>query len=196
MTNWNLSLVNRLQFCMAFGYEGKKVRLVPLDKTKHFENCLKWLNDPEVTQFLLAGSYPITRIQEEDWFESMSRSKDSVIFAIETLDSHTHIGNSGLHHIDLLNGTATSGSFIGVPELWGRGFGSDAAYTRTEYAFDVLGLRLLMTAYLEGNERSKRMSEALGFKEYGYIPNRFWKNGKYVGEHLLMLERNDFIRRS
>lgn len=35
---------------MAYGWTGEKVRLVPLDKAKHFENALCWLNDPDITQ--------------------------------------------------------------------------------------------------------------------------------------------------
>jgi hypothetical protein len=56
-----------------YGYEGQKVRLVPLDRARHFENAVRWLNDPVVTQWTLTGDLPITRLHEEDWFNRMSR---------------------------------------------------------------------------------------------------------------------------
>ena len=30
---------------MSFGWEGKKVWLVPLDKPKHFKNYVRWLSN-------------------------------------------------------------------------------------------------------------------------------------------------------
>ena len=35
---------------MAFGWEGKLVRLVPLNEAKHLENYVQWVNDPEGTR--------------------------------------------------------------------------------------------------------------------------------------------------
>ncbi len=53
---------------MAYGWEGEKVRLVPIDTERMLDSYLRWLNDPEVTAFLLLDG-PITRLQEEEWFK-------------------------------------------------------------------------------------------------------------------------------
>lgn len=34
---------------MPYGWEGPNVRLAPLDKAKHLQNALAWMNDPEIT---------------------------------------------------------------------------------------------------------------------------------------------------
>ena len=34
------------------GWKGELVRLVPPDRTLHFENALRWMNDPEITATL------------------------------------------------------------------------------------------------------------------------------------------------
>lgn len=129
---------------MAYGWTGSKVRLVPADKEEHFENALRWINDPEITRWTLIGDFPIARLAEEEWFDNMSKRMESteIFFAIETLDGE-HIGFSGIHRIDWRNGTGTTGTIIGAKELWGQGYGSDAARTRTHYAFEVLGLRMI-----------------------------------------------------
>ena len=44
---------------MAFGWEGSKVRLVPLDKARHLENAVLWLNDPKLTAWTLIGDFPL-----------------------------------------------------------------------------------------------------------------------------------------
>ena len=34
------------------GWKGELIRLVPPDRTLHFENALRWMNDPEITATL------------------------------------------------------------------------------------------------------------------------------------------------
>lgn len=179
---------------MAYGWEGKLVRLVPLSLEKHYENALKWLNDPEVTQFMLVGDFPMCALEERDYFESMMKgSRTDVAFAIETLDG-MHIGFSGIHGIDFRHGTATTGSFL-AQDAWGKGYGTDSARTRARYAFDVLGLRMLLSSALEGNERSLRMQERVGYVQCGIFPKRYWKRGMYRDETRTYMTR-DMLRDS
>jgi RimJ/RimL family protein N-acetyltransferase len=164
---------------MIKGYEGKKTRLVPLDFDRHFENAFAWINDPECTQWIAGGDYPISRLAEKDWFEQRQRDGESAaFFAIETLEGE-HIGFSSLIHIEPRHGTATSGSMIGIHEHRGKGNGSDAARVRAYYAFEVLNLRMIFSGYIEGNERSKRMQEAVGYGEWGRQYGALWKRGAY-----------------
>ncbi|RIK00515.1 MAG: hypothetical protein DCC46_04585 [Armatimonadetes bacterium] len=181
---------------MAYGWEGSKTRLVPLDKERHLDNALVWLNDPEVTEWVLIGDFPLTRLAEEKFFDRvMGGDEREVAFAIESLEGE-HIGFSGIHRIDFRHGTAMTGTIIGSKDHWGKGLGTDAAKTRAKYAFDVLGLRLLMSSVLDGNERSLRMQLAVGYVEIGRIPQRFWKRGAYRDEILTCLTREAFLRES
>jgi RimJ/RimL family protein N-acetyltransferase len=144
-------------FLMSYGWSGEKVRLVPLDSERHFENALRWINDPEITQWTLTGDFPISRLAEEEWFERVMRPNEKeVVFAVETLEGE-HIGFSGLHQINWRHGTATTATLIGRKELWGKGYGTDAVRVRTWYAFEVLGLRLLISEVLDGNVASLKM---------------------------------------
>lgn len=172
---------------MAYGWEGELVRLVPLDKERHLENAVRWLNDPEVTQFLLIGDFPMTKLAEEKYFERYGEMReDDVAWAIETLEGK-HIGFSGLHQISHIHKTAISGTVLGDKQVWGNGYGTDAARVRARYAFDVLGLRLVMSAILEGNERSLGMQKKVGYQEVGRIPKRFWKRGAFRDEIITCL---------
>ncbi len=174
---------------MAHGWEGEKVRLVPIDTDRMLDNYVRWLNDPEVTQFLLIGDHPLTRLAEREWLEKSERGTDAdVVFAIETLDGR-HIGTSGIHEIDYRHGTASTGSFIGEMALWGQGYGTDAARVRARYCFEVLGLRMLKSSTLEGNERSLRMQKAAGGEVIGTWPKRYWKRGQWRDEILLCFTR-------
>jgi RimJ/RimL family protein N-acetyltransferase len=164
---------------MAFGLEGSLVRLVPLDWDRHGENAYRWVNDPEVTEFLLIGDRPLMRDAEREFFQRMAKSETDVLFAIETLDGR-HVGMSGLHGIDVQNGTATTGTFIGEVSDRGQGYGRESAALRTAYAFETLGLRLLYSAYQVGNDRSRRMQESVGYKAWGTRERAYWKRGRYI----------------
>ena len=165
---------------------------MPLDEERHFEHCYVWVNTPKVTDWLVVGDFPLSRLSQRDWFEKAARSTDSeVMFAIETLDGR-HIGNSGVHAIDLRHGTCSTGSLIGSPEDWGKGYGTDASRVRARYCFEVLGLRMLYSGYLEGNEASRRMNEKCGYIECGRIPQRYWKRGAYRDEVLTYLDRENW----
>lgn len=164
---------------MPYGYEGSLVRLVPLDEEKHFENALRWINDPQVSEWLAVGDHPMTRLAEKEWFDNVSKlSTHQVAFAIETLQGE-HLGFSNLFNINHRNGQAESGSMIGNPNAWGKGYGTEAARIRATYAFDVLGLRQIFSNYLEGNVRSARMQEKAGYVIWGTQPEAIWKRGRF-----------------
>lgn len=180
---------------MPYGWEGEKVRLVPLDKAKHLDNAIAWLNDPEVTAWTLIGDWPMTRLAEEQFFETRSRQsglemETDLTFAVETLAGE-HIGFSGLHKIDWRNGVATTGTILGRRDLWGQGYGTDAAKVRTRHAFEVLGMRMLLSDVMDGNTGSVRMLHKAGYREVGRIPRRLWKRGAWRDVILLCLERED-----
>jgi ribosomal-protein-alanine N-acetyltransferase len=181
---------------MAYGWEGELVRLVPLDLDKHFDNAVAWINDPEVTQYLAFGDFPMTKVGERAWFDERSKvNEKDIALAIETLDG-THIGFSGIFAVSWRDGTATTGTMIGDRSTWGKGYGTDAAITRNRYAFDVLGLRMLYSEVFEGNDRSYRMLAKAGYQECGRRPKRFWKRGQYRDEIIMFLDRAEWLRRS
>jgi RimJ/RimL family protein N-acetyltransferase len=173
---------------MAFGWEGDKVRLVPLDRDKHLENAVSWLNDPEVTQWLEVGDWPITRGSEETYFEAADGDDSEVRFAVESLQGE-HIGFCGIHRIDWPSRVGFTGSLIGRRDLWGQGYGTDLARVRARYAFDVLGLRMLISEVMAGNPASVRMLERAGYREAARVPNRYWKRGAHHDQIILVLER-------
>jgi RimJ/RimL family protein N-acetyltransferase len=182
---------------MAYGWEGEKVRLVPLDKARHLDNAIAWLNDPEVTAWTLVGDWPLGRLAEEDFFDRnlrqnpLSFAGEDLTFAVETRDGSDHLGFSSLHRIEWRNGVAITGTIIGRRDLWGQGYGSDAAKVRTRFAFEVLGLRMLLSEVMVDNAGSVAMLGKAGYREVGRIPRRLWKRGAFRDVVLLVLERPD-----
>lgn len=173
-----------------YGWQGEKTRLVPLEREKHFENALLWMNDPEVTAWTLVGDLPTGRLFEEEYFKKMTgATPNDAAFAIETLDGGEHIGFAAIHQIDWHNRIGYTGTIIGRRDLWGQGYASDVARTRTRYAFEVLNLRLLISRVLADNIGSLKMLQRAGYREVGRIPRHQWKRGAYRDLVLLAVER-------
>lgn len=55
------------------------------------------------------------------------------------------------------------GYWLGKP-FWGRGIMPEAARELLRHAFEDLGMRKVWCAYYEGNEKSKRVQEKVGFR--------------------------------
>lgn len=176
-----------------YGWNSERVRLVPVDFDRHFDNACEWINTPEQTAQLLAGDLPMSKLAEREWFDRVAKGTDTeILFAIETIHGE-HIGFSGIHHINRIDGFATSGSYIGKQELWGQGLGTEASILRARYAFDVLGLRMLLSGFIGDNQRSKRMQEKVGYEVVGVIPGKYWKRGGFRDETLTVLTRERFF---
>lgn len=171
------------------------VRLVPIDLEKHFDNCLRWVNDTDVTDTLAIGHFPIPAGAEREWMEKMSKQigGTDVVFAIETLDDGRHVGQSGIHQLDFHSRHAMTGSFIGNKEDRSLGYGTDAAKIRAKYVFHTLGLRQVFSVYLEGNEASARMQAKAGYEIWGVKPKSIWKNGAYRDEIQTVLTRERWL---
>lgn len=126
------------------------------------EECYKYAKDPRVGS--MCGWSIHTSIEDS---RRIIREVLSVpeTYAIVLKETELPIGSIGLHHRDLADrdDEAELGYWIGVP-YWGRGFAPEAARELLRHAFEELCLSRIWCRYFEGNERSKRVSEKLGFK--------------------------------
>jgi len=169
---------------------GKKTILRPIEESD-LPLCVKWMNDPEVTHFLKARM-PIMLIAEKKWFEKLADSEDNVILAITTLDGRC-IGVMGIHRIDWVNRTATTGAFIGEKQYWGKGYGTDAKMVLLKYAFDTLGLRKMCSRVYDFNARSLAYSKHCGYTEEGRLKKHVFRDGEYYDVVVLGLFREDWL---
>ena len=155
---------------------GERVVLRPLEHGD-LARCVAWFNDHEVTYYL-GRDGPLTLEEEERWFANYKAKTDELIFAITVAD--THIGNVGLHNIDLPNRRADVGIMIGEKSFWSKGLGTDALRAVLRYAFDELRLNKVSLDVIDYNERAIRAYERLGFVREGVKREDLLKRGQFV----------------
>src|SRR6478672_8447706 len=102
---------------------GKLVYLRPL-QASDAEPFAQWLNDARVTRTLRVRP-PLTVASEREWIERMSADAGARICAIVRRRDDRVIGSAGLHDLDWQARSACFGIKIGIPAMWGRGYGSE-----------------------------------------------------------------------
>jgi RimJ/RimL family protein N-acetyltransferase len=171
--------------------KGKKTILRPLRKATDFELCLRWINDPDVNQYLLVY-FPVTEKKEEEWFDRIANNPNEIVLGIETLDGKL-IGNMALVHINAKDRTASTGALIGEKEYWSKGYGTDAKMTLLNYAFNTLNLRKINSSVYAFNKRSLRYNLKCGYKVEGVRKKQIFRNGKYHDEILIAIFKEDWL---
>ena len=85
-------------------------------------------------------------------------------YAVCLKENDKPIGSIGFHRNDLAQADDEYelGYWIGKP-YWGQGLIPEAAREMLRYAFEDLGMSRIWCGYYDGNEKSRRVQEKLGF---------------------------------
>lgn len=168
--------------------KGNRIYLRAVETTD-LDDCVRWVNDSEVTKYLAVGVFPISRLAEQHWIERAARGDSATdrLFAICTLDGDRHIGNAGLHGIDWISRRAELGIMIGEKDCWSQGYGTDVVRTLARFAFEDINLRRLYLRVFSHNPRGIRCYERCGFIEEGRLRAHHFVNGSYVDDIVMGL---------
>jgi len=142
---------------------GKKCYLAPLD-VNDAEKYTAWLNDLEVTEYLLVYPHIISIENEKGFLEKLSKEHT---YSIVDNGSNELIGNCGFADIDHINQTGEVGMFIGDKKYWNKGYGTEALSLLLDYGFKALNLHNISLRVYSFNERAIKAYEKIGFKTTG-----------------------------
>lgn len=163
---------------------GKRVRLRAIERVD-IPTFVRWLNDREVTQYLLVNS-PFSTAMEEQWFERQLSQPphEGQVLAIEARvgSDWVHIGNTGIHRVDAVNRSGEFGILIGEKHFWNQGFGREATQLTLQHGFDDLNLHRVFLRVYENNPRAIACYKAAGFVQEGVLREAIFKDGRYINE--------------
>lgn len=170
---------------------GANVYLRPLDRGDA-PAFVTWLNDPDLTRFLLAYR-PMTLHAEEEFIDSLGKG-DRITLGIALRDGDRLIGGTGLHDIDTRCRRATFGILIGPPEERGKGYGTEVTRLMVGYAFDTLNLNRVVLQVYEYNPRGARVYEKVGFRREGVLRQDTYRDGRYWDAIAMGILREEWKR--
>lgn len=125
------------------------------------EECYKYAKDPRVGP---AAGWPVHTSVENSRQIIHDVLMAPETYAIVLKETGLPVGSIGLHRNDLAkkDDEAELGYWIGVP-YWGQGLVPEASRELLRHAFEDLNLKRIWCGYYDGNEKSKRVQEKLGF---------------------------------
>jgi len=155
---------------------GEKCFLSPIS-LEDVERYTEWVNDPEISPFMLFSTSVIGVEAEREILKRLSST--DIVFAIVEKDTNKAIGNCGLHNLNTIHRRATFGIFIGEKTFWNQGIGLEATQLILDFGFNVLNLNSIELEVMSYNRRGIRCYEKAGFKLSGRRREYFFHAGKY-----------------
>ena len=172
---------------------GPHVYLRALEREDLNERYLGWLNDPQVTRYMETGTFPSTRQDLEDFYQSASNSKNQVVLAVADSRTDLHIGNVKLGPIHWIHRRATFGILIGDKKYWGKGVGQEATRLTVEYGFNRLNLHRIDLGVFAEHESGVHCYEKVGFKVEGRFRQDLFVDGEYKDRLWMALLRSEYV---
>jgi RimJ/RimL family protein N-acetyltransferase len=167
---------------------GEKIRLrAQIDSDADFFAAT--LVDPEVVRYLASWAWaPYGPREARDYLGA--KRTGSVGWTIECREDGQPIGSTGLDHIDHRNRNCTWGIWIGPPDRWNRGFGTEACRLAVGYAFNQLAMEKVSLDVYEGNERARRSYAKAGFAREGTLRRHLWLGGRLADVEVMSVFRD------
>lgn len=175
---------------------GERIRLRAAEK-EDIPVFLNWINDPDVTENLMLV-YPMSRFEEEQWYESMmQRPSSEHVMVIELItqtpdEKHNPIGTCQLHNIDWRNRSAEVGIMIGEKTCWDLGYGTETMRLLLTHGFGILNLNRIWLQVYAKNKRGIRAYEKAGFTYEGKFRQALYQDGRYYDVHLMSVLKDEW----
>jgi RimJ/RimL family protein N-acetyltransferase len=171
-----------------------RVYLRPLEAADA-ELYRRWRADAE--PMALAGwrdPAPMSLAQVEARIERLAKEQgdDVYNFLICLLGDERPIGEVSLGHIDRKDGSAELGIFIGEPDEWGKGYGTDAVNALVDFGFGELRLERIWLEVWTENARARRAYEKAGFVYEATLRNDRYEGGRFTSGDVMSILRDEW----
>jgi diamine N-acetyltransferase len=157
---------------------GKLVELSPLTDADS-DAMLRWINDRDLV-LLNSAFRPVDEAHHREWFNSIRKRSDVVIFGIRALEGGRLVGSCQLLGISPTHRKAELQIRIGEADARGRGYGREGVDLLLDFAFNDLNLNRVELTVLDGNEPALKTYLSAGFKTEGTLRQGAYIDGKYV----------------
>jgi diamine N-acetyltransferase len=173
--------------------EGRKIKLVAVS-TEYLHYYKRWINDPEVADFLGTVGFPFNLKEERQWVEKNIASNDSAAHFTILTKKGKPIGNISLMEIEYVHRNAQLGIMIGEKAYWNRGYGTDAIEALLGFAFETLGLHKVELRLNVSNKRALTCYKNCGFKLEGRKREQTFHRGEYCDELIMSTLKSEWER--
>ena len=162
------------------------------------ERYRRWRADAE--PMALAGwreRAPLSLAQVERRIATLAEEQgnDHYTFVICLAEDERPIGEVMLVDLDRRAGSGEVGIFIGEPDEWGKGYGTDAVSAIVDFGFAELRLERIWLEVWTENPRAQRSYEKVGFVREATLRHDRWEAGRYTDGHVMSILRDEWQAR-
>lgn len=162
---------------------GERIYLRRLTENDASEDYVRWMNDPDINQFLESRFYIHTIESIQSFIRSVSNDYNFQ-FGIFIKETGKHIGNIKIGSINQYHRYADIGFLIGEKSYWGKGIATEAIGLATDFAFNTLHLHKLWGGLYAPNIGSLRAFQKNGYVQEGVKKSQYLSNGVFVDDIL------------
>jgi RimJ/RimL family protein N-acetyltransferase len=148
----------------------------------------RWMADMRVRRAAGVWHQPAMPATWKERLKEQAKEQRSVLWSIET---EGRLIGSVRARVGSLEGppAAHLQHFIVDPDQWRKGYGWDAALALHRYFFDYLDLKRSGLELRADNVAALRIAERLGYTEFGRGHQVHYRDGAYVDEVWLVMQR-------
>ncbi len=157
---------------------GDKVTLRPL-VVPDAPRLVALLNDDAVSRNLRLRT-PVSLAAEREFIAALPHATDQLVLGISVRQDGRLIGVGGLHQLTDPARQAELGLFLGGPEEWGKGYGTETTALLCAHGFEALKLNRIWLHVFADNERGLRAYARVGFQREGVLRQAAIRDGAYV----------------
>lgn len=162
------------------------------------KSLYEYAKDPRIGP---AAGWPVHSSEQESCAIIKNVFSAPQTFAVVLKETMLPVGSIGFifgknSNIPMSENEAELGFWIGVP-YWGQGLIPEAAGEIIRYGFEELKLNKIWCGYFDGNEKSHRAQQKLGFSFVRTEKDILWElTNEIKTEHITCLCKQDWIKTS
>lgn len=149
------------------------------------------LHNEDSTLLQLTDVEYVTELQQEQWFKTISSSKNCKRYTVLDAETESYIGVFRVDMIDPINKSCCVGLDI-APNKRGKGYAKEIYSYFLNYYFLHCGFNRLYLSVLETNDVGRNLYASIGFKEEGSAREAIYRDGEYADLICMSILRRDF----
>ncbi len=156
------------------------------DSLEDYSLLARWLTDPRVLEFYEGrdNPFPLEKVKEK--YAPRVLSAEGVISCIMEYECHPvgylqfYAADPGDYQFDGRGKIYALDLFIGAPEYWGQGIGTQFVRLLLCYLFEAKSADWVIIDPHNDNTRAIRAYEKAGFRKIKLLPQHELHEGKYI----------------
>lgn len=157
------------------------------------DDYLKWINDPEINEFL-ESKYTFWTIESlRDYVKSFENSDEKFLFTINDSDSNKYIGNCSITSVNYNTETFSFAIFVGDKNYWGKNAAFEASMLLLQFGFEELKMRKVFGGAYANQLASRFVLKRIGMEQEAKLKDKFKFKERFVDQVIYSLHKDAWI---